>query len=385
MKILFLSSSLGAGGAERVATTLCNAWSDRGDDVTLISTFSGGGQSFYRVADGVELLSLADFTPGAKKNLAGYFRRGRALRRLVAQRQPDVLVSFLPNVNIAAIVALRTLNVPLIICERTDPSSCPAPVALRTACRLVYRFADLLSVQTESVAAAAARHYPGVRRVAAVPNPLPPGLLEHVRRGHPGRRILLSLGRLSAEKQVAKLISAFAAVAGRFDDWDLHIYGDGPLKDELQAQIALGGLSGRVMLHGMTSRPWEVMASADAFVMTSQYEGFPNAMLEAMGVGLPCVAFDCPSGPRELSGEGSDAMLVPLNDEPGLRAALAELMGNEALRLSLGMRAREAVIGKYGLASVLERWDRLFRQVGAPARRTLRGEAGMSLIKDEAI
>lgn len=384
MKILFLISSLGAGGAERVATTLCNAWSSRGDEVTLISTFSGGGQSFYRVADGVELLSLADFAPGARKNLAGYFRRGRALRRLAAQRRPDVVVSFLPNVNIAAIAALRALGVPLIIGERSDPSSCPASAMLRTARRLAYRFADLLTVQTEHVAATAAQHYPGVRQVAAVPNPLPSGLLEHVRRGHSGRRILLSLGRLSAEKQVGKLISAFAAVAGRFDEWDLHIHGDGPVKDELEAQIALGGLSGRVVLHGVTARPWEVMASADAFVMTSQYEGFPNAMLEAMGVGLPCIAFDCPSGPRELSGGGSDAILVPLNDEPALRTAMADLMGNEALRLSLGMRAREAVIGKYGLASVLERWDRLFRQVGAPARRALRGQAGIPLIKDEA-
>lgn len=382
MKIIFLASSLGAGGAERVATTMCNAWSDRGDDVTLISTFSGGGLPFYRLADAVELLSLADFAPGAKKNLGGYLARGRVLRRLVEQRRPDVVISFLPNVNVAAIFALRTLSVPMIICERSDPACYPAPFPLRAACRLAYRFADLLMVQTESVAAAATRHYPGVKRVAAVPNPLPPGLVNHVRRGHPGRRILLSLGRLSAEKQLEKLISAFAVQAGRFSEWDLHIYGDGPLKAALQKQIIVYGLLDRVMLKGMTTTPWEAMASADAFALTSQFEGFPNAMLEAMGVGLPCIAFDCRSGPRELSANGSDAILVPMNDEPALCAALTKVMGNETFRLSLGAQARESVISRFGLPSVLDRWDRLFAQVGA-SRRALPGQAGISLAESD--
>jgi GalNAc-alpha-(1->4)-GalNAc-alpha-(1->3)-diNAcBac-PP-undecaprenol alpha-1,4-N-acetyl-D-galactosaminyltransferase len=378
MKIVFLTSSLGAGGAERVAATLCNAWSARGDAVSLISTFSGGGQPFYELAEPVELLSLADFAPSAAKTPAGYFRRARALRRLVKQRRPDVIVSFLSNVNIAAVVTLRSLRIPLIVCERTDPSGGALSLPIRAGCRLTYRFADALAVQTGTVAAAAASRYPGLRQVVAIPNPLPPGLPAHARRMHRERKVLLSLGRLSAEKQVGKLIRVFAALAGAYADWDLHIYGDGPLKAELNAQVALAGLSGRIVLHGVTAQPWAAMAAADAFAMTSRYEGFPNAMLEAMGVGLPCIAFDCPSGPRELSGEGGDAILVPLDDERALGAALAEVMANETLRQTLGARAREGALRRFGLAAVLERWDCLFDRLGALPRQAAPGQVDMA-------
>lgn len=102
------------------------------------------------------------------------------------------------------------------------------------------------------------------------------------------------------------------------------------------------------------------MAQADAFVMASLYEGFPNAMLEAMGVGLACVATDCPSGPRELSRDGVDALLVGVEDQKGLSDALSRLMSNEELRLNLGQRARSSVKERYSIENVLTQWDKVF-------------------------
>lgn len=366
MKIVFLISSLDSGGAERVAATLCNAWSERGDSVTLIATFSGGGgPCFYKLSPAVEVLCLAKVVGVKPKNVFGYAQRIHALRSLIAERSPDVIVSFLPNVNVAAVISSAFLRIPVIICERSDPSVYPYPRFWALLCKLSYRFADMLTVQTESVASRVRSIYPGMGKVRAIANPLPNAILAMSAKPSGQRKILLSLGRLSPEKQIDRLLRAFAAVSPSFPDWDLHIYGDGPEKPMLEKQIHAQGLHARVILKGGTASPWKVMAGADVFVLVSAFEGFPNALLEAMGIGVPCIAFDCPSGPREISRDGKDALLVPVNDHAGLVSALRKLMDDETLRMALGKQARESVCKRFNLPRVVDRWDALFKEVGA--------------------
>jgi GalNAc-alpha-(1->4)-GalNAc-alpha-(1->3)-diNAcBac-PP-undecaprenol alpha-1,4-N-acetyl-D-galactosaminyltransferase len=365
MKIIVLTSSLSTGGAERVASTLCNSWARRGDRVTLIPTFSGGGEPFYPLSKEVELIYLAARIQGQRGKILQYKERFFMLRRLIAERLPDVVVSFLPNVNVAAILVAAGMRVPVIICERSDPSQQPYTLFWKIACRATYRFADMLTVQTAAVAKSAADIFPKVGKIRAVANPLPSEISEHLRTPDRARKILLSLGRLSEEKQVNKIIDGFSDVCNAFQEWELHIYGDGPLSNELEEIIIRRDLQHRILLKGRTNNPWAVMAGADAFVMASRYEGFPNALLEAMGIGLPCIAFDCPSGPREISNDGRDAVLVPMNDVAGLSAAMEKLMSYESFRTMLGTQARNSVHERYSLDAVLSRWDDLFREVGA--------------------
>ncbi|MBC7499707.1 MAG: glycosyltransferase family 4 protein [Herminiimonas sp.] len=365
MNILLLTSSMSSGGAERVAATLANAWSGRGGRVTLMPTFSEGGGCFYTLSPQVRLVYLADLVPAKARTVINQMLRLRALRRFIDRERPDVIVSFLPNVNVAAILASAFLRIPLIICERSDPSSFPKQGFLDKLCQATYRFADMLTVQTTSVAAKVDRLFPGVKSVRVIPNPLPTDVVSIAKAASGHRKVLLSLGRLSSEKQIDRLLDAFSAVATMFEGWDLHIYGDGPQQAALALQIEVGGLQQRVFLKGRTHTPWSVMANAEAFAMTSRYEGFPNALLEAMGVGLPCVVFDCPSGPRDITRDGEDALLVPLNDHDGLVAALTTLMGDETRRHALGRQARESVCRRFSLGEVIEQWDRLFVEVGA--------------------
>lgn len=365
MKIVFLISSLNAGGAERVATTLCNAWVARNDSVTLVPTFSGGGNPFYALDKRVELTYLSSLVPVLAGSGKRYLARLLALRRLVRECKPDVVISFLPNVNVAALAATAFTGMPCIVCERSDPSQMPIGRLWRVVCNLFYRFADVVAVQTEAVASGIGRVYSGLRRVVIVPNPLPEGLLQmRADSGAvPNRRTLLSLGRLSQEKQVGQIVDVFASLTGDFPEWDLHVHGDGPDREALQVQIDTLGLRERVFLKGQSIEPWQVMAKADAFVMNSRFEGFPNAMLEAMGVGLPCVVADCPSGPRDISADGRDALLFSPGDFQGFRAALAQIMGDSDLRLMLGKQARAAVVERYSLEAVLKTWDGLFAEV----------------------
>ena len=365
MKIIFLVSSLGSGGAERVACSLASQWVARGDKVTLIATYSGGLKSFYEFNAKVKVMLLNDLLP--RKFCIGkrYIDRLFSLRRFIFSQNPDVVISFLPNVNIAAVLATRASHIPCIICERSDPAARPIGWVWRLACRFLYRFADVVCVQTEAVAATIHTVYGGLKSIAITPNPLPVDLLPwQVKHRVTVRKSLLSLGRLSHEKRVDWIIAAFADLATRHLDWDLHIYGEGPLLEKLKAQIRHLNLQDRVLLMGTTVKPWEVMADSDAFVMASSYEGFPNALLEAMGIGLACVATDCASGPAEMSRGGTDAVLVAVNDRAGLTSALDHVMSDEVFRINLGLQARVSVRTRYDIDQVMATWDTIFASAG---------------------
>lgn len=364
MKIIFLVSSLGAGGAERVATTLCNAWAERGDVVTLVPTFSGRGECFYELSPDIGLVYLADLVPSRKRSLVNQFARLRALRKFLEAEQPDVIVSFLSNVNVAAIVASAGLGIPIVICERTDPFIFPASFLLRLGRRVTYPFADALMVQTQAVASKYKSEKWNLQQLVVIANPAPESILDVQHHGNDGEiRRLLAVGRLDEGKQFCQLIRVFAGFASLHANWNLRIVGDGSLRSELQQQVSSLGLIGRIELPGRTENIGEELAGADVFVLTSKFEGFPNVLLEAMAVGLPCVAYDCPSGPREMSMEGQVALLVPLNDEQALGGALERLMLDDDMRQSLGSRARASVIERFSLDKVLEQWDLLFNKV----------------------
>lgn len=349
-----------SGGAERVAATLCNAWAARGDSVMLVPTFSGGGRPFYPLDTNIHLIYLADLIKrpprlGSKQYLA----RIRALRSLVKESNPDVVISFLTNVNLAALAATAFTGIPCVIGERSTPFRPSLGVAWRAACKIFYRFADCVTVQTETSKQMIRRRCGGLSNVAVIPNPLPSGISQwQATPGIPRQRyILLSLGRLSPEKQIGQIIHCFNELAPEFPDWDLDIWGDGPERSTFQAQIDSLGLSPRVRLRGLSDHPFQVMAGADIFVMNSRYEGFPNALLEAMAVGLPCVASDCLSGPRDISNGGRNALLFQPNNHAELRAALARLMQDAPMRAALSLRARSSILDRYSLDEVLKRWD----------------------------
>src|SRR5262249_27398912 len=151
--ILLLLSSMGGGGAERVAGSLANAWEARGDRVTLMPTFSVRETCFYRLSPGVKLVYLADLVSTRRRTFVNQRPRLRALRRFVAATRPRVVVSFLLNVNVAAVLADIGLRVPIVVCERSDPFHTPTSRLLKLARRCTYPFADALVVQTRAVAA----------------------------------------------------------------------------------------------------------------------------------------------------------------------------------------------------------------------------------------
>jgi glycosyltransferase involved in cell wall biosynthesis len=178
------------------------------------------------------------------------------------------------------------------------------------------------------------------------------------------RRTLIALGRFGPEKGFDLLIDAFSRIAERHPWWDLWIWGDGPLRTELERQRDRLGLADRVFLPGRTSTPHEELRKADLFAMSSRREGFPMALGEAMACGLPAVSSDCPSGPRQIIRPDVDGLLVPPEDAQALASALSAVMGDDALRARLASRAPE-VLERFGLEQIMARWEALLSEIHA--------------------
>jgi glycosyltransferase involved in cell wall biosynthesis len=254
----------------------------------------------------------------------------------------------------------------------------------------VYPRASAVTVLTDNVVTPFRAMVPGVARIAVVPNPLPDELFQQTRvvADPTARRRLISVGRLHPQKNYGLLIDTFASLANEFPQWDLWIWGDGPERTQLEAQIAQRSMAGRIVLAGVTPSVWVEIARSDAFVMSSRFEGFGLALAESMALGVPAVAFDCPSGPRQLTRDGRDALLVPLGDSQAMADALRRLLADEGLRAELGRKGAISIRERYSVHAVMRIWDDLFARVGvraAPSAQTPADGGAVACATDSSV
>lgn len=304
-------------------------------------------------------LGLERPSPTAAHAIANAIRRAWFLRRAVSRSQPDVVLSFVDRTNVLVLLATVGLQAPVLVSERIDPRYNPIGRPWTLLRRLVYRRAAAVVVQTEA-AAGWARNLGGVRRVVIVPN--------GVRGNSPGSALreatVVGVGRLTHQKGFDLLLQAFAAVADRHPHWRVAIAGTGPAEQELLEQAATLEIADRVELRGWVQNPQLELEDAGIFVLSSRYEGFPNALLEALAAGAPAIAFDCPSGPADIVRDGIDGILVPPNDVDALAEALDRLMGNPDARARLSDAAR-GVAARFADEAVLARWGELVDELAA--------------------
>ena len=366
MKIALVIASLGSGGAERVMSLLANHWAERGDDVTLITLQTSASDAYTldgrvtRVA-----LGLVQDSNGLAGALANNWRRLSALRSALRHCAAEAVVSFEERTNVLAILATRGLGARLVISERTDPTVHDVGRLWNALRRIAYPFADALVVQTARLLPWARRAMLRTAAAHAIPNPL--RQLKRVR--HPGEsahaKVVVALGRLWQEKGHDVLIRAFAALAPDFADWRLIIVGEGPERDALSALAEALGVAGRVSLPGWMDVPEDALAASELFVMSSRYEGFPNALLEAMGVGLPVVSTAC-GGSEEMIEHGVNGYVVAVNDVDALAGAMRRLMADGALRARFGASAA-AASQRYSIRAIVPQWDTLLSE-SCPAK-----------------
>jgi len=376
MRITLVIGGLQGGGAERVCTNLANAWSARGNQVTLLTVSQNRAQPAYtldrrvqrrdlgwpRLANSAELnhtsiaplLRFLDHTRCSE--LIGEIPLLATLRHAILATRPSVVVAHIDITNIRGLAALPETGIPVIACEHTDTSQIS-----------IGRWQSVRGVLYRRAAAVVAPH----RRIAewlagdgarafTIPNPLvtPP-----TRDFKPTskRRRLITLTRLSQEKRPALFVRAFATIAHAFPDWDFDVYGEGPLRASIAGLID-ELTPGRIQLHGFTTAPYDTLRQADLFVSTSWVEGFGNSIWEALACGVPVVAMEAGAPIRSLVRDGIDGLIVRENNAAGLASALASLMGNDEKRQLFAMRAPE-VVQRFSMETSLQAWDELLTEV----------------------
>lgn len=368
LRITCVTLDMACGGAQRVMKALTTMLADSGHDVTL-TLFRGEAPEFFTVDPRVRRTRPLDPHPSRAHpfRLAGRLRRVTDLRRLLLGAEPEVVICFEDIPNVAVLLALAGSRVPVIACEHNDPRHHLIPLRWAVMRRIAYPWAAAVVALNDSIAAWCRTLRPRWP-VTTIPNPLEPAAAgsDDPRPDWFGPRNLVAVGRLVPQKGFDMLVEAFGRVAKSRPDWSLTILGEGPDRPALERQVRAAGLLGRVHLPGNVAEPMRILPHADAFVLSSRYEGFGMALVEAMAAGLPVVSFACPSGPPAIIRDGIDGRLVSPGEIPALAAALAGLMDDPVERRRLGAAAREAV-QRYAPARVSAQWDELLARVVRPA------------------
>lgn len=358
MKLALIIATLSSGGAERVMADMANYWVRSGWKVSLI-TFSGEElEDFYPISSAVDRIKLGLHKPSSHPlgKLLSNIQRIMTLRRVLHQLEPDAVISFLDVNNILTLLATRRMGVRVIVSERTNPAVNPFLGKFWQILRQrMYQFADSVVAQTQD----AATWIEGVcgAETTVIPNPLRTLPEIDAKR----QLMLLSVGRLDPYKGFDVVLRAFARVRCAFPDWKLVILGEGPERSVLESLSDQLGLQDVVQMPGTVSDPEVWMAQAGLVVQASRFEGFPNVLLEAMGMGAAVISSNCRSGPSDIIADGINGRLVPVNDVDTLAQAMADLMSNPDLRETLGQAARTV---KYTFKQdvIMSQWNTLLER-----------------------
>jgi glycosyltransferase involved in cell wall biosynthesis len=368
MRLLIYVHSLAAGGAERVAVNLANYWADKGWEITIV-TVASNDADFYKVNRPVKRVALEltgesrSLLIAARRNI----RRVMALKRMLWETQPDVALAVMSNANV--ILALASFGLPHICTigsEHIFPPRSPLGSIWGALRRRTYGQLDAVVALTEECAGWI-RKNTTARRVPVIPNAVCWPLPENVPKVSPAsvcpreRHLLLAVGRLTAQKDFGLLIEVFAQLAPSHTDWNLVVLGNGPDREALESKVRAAKLEDRIGIHRAVGNMADWYEYADLYVMSSDFEGFPNTLIEALAHGVAAVSFDCDTGPRDIVRQGIDGLLVPAGDVAGFTQALDRLMRDSDLRSDFAARAVEAR-ERFSIEKISTMWEELFHQ-----------------------
>lgn len=354
--VALVIGDLRGGGTQRVLTRLASYWATRGLRVCVVTLAESTGDK-YQLHSAVDRVALNSVGESRSKIVAliSNARRLFRLRGALRLTNAPVIVSFLTTTNVLTILAAAGLAARVVVSERSDPEKqqlrWPWPLLRRWS----YTYADLVTANTPG-ALVWLRSFVPASKLLLVPNPVsqPPVSVCHRDR----KKVILNIGRLSHQKAQDILLKAYAKVIEKVPDWRLTIVGGGPEKPQMLELASVLGIADRVHWIEWTDDVDSLYRSSSIFVLPSRYEGTPNALLEAMGHGLPVIVTDASPGPLEYVLDDNTGLVVPPDDVDQLVNALMRMATSETLRQRLGASARSR-IAQFDMDAVEDAWAKV--------------------------
>ncbi len=333
-KVLFYINAIHHGGAEKVLVNLANNCAATHYKTIVVTSFIDREE--YTLSSEVERLSLEKYNLG-KSFLNRNIARTIGLRKICKKEKPDIVISFMGEANFRAILATRFLRIPTLISVRNDPDKEYENFLMKVLAKALFRLADGCVFQTEE----AKNWFPNqIKKKSRI-------ILNQVDEKFFGtpyvgeRKDIVTVGRLEPQKNHRLLIRAFYRIAKRHQDVNLIIYGDGSLYTELSRYVEKLRLQERIKLKGAAMDIQEKIYDAKLFVLSSDYEGLPNAVMEAMTLGIPVISTDCPcGGPRLLLQNNEYGILVPMKDEIAMARAMDQVLKDTKLANELSQKGK---------------------------------------------
>lgn len=331
-KLLLYLGSLIKGGAERVAVNLAKYFTDEGWQVHILTKLQDKDE--YEVPEGVTRsnadLTQEELTGSRVRNL---HLRIQKLRNILKEQNPDVIVSFIGKNNFMAITAAKPLAIPVVACVRSAPEREYKKKMMYFLVNPMFKKAAGVVLQTKK---SFSFFCPAVQQKAVIlPNSLNPAFMREKYSGV-RRNTIITVGRLDDNKNQILLIHAFELIANEFPDVTLVIYGDGPARNKWEMEVQSSEFKDRIQFAGLITDVQDKIQKDRIFVLPSIMEGMPNALIEAMALGLAVISTNCPcGGPKDLIGDDENGLLVPVNDEKAMADAIRKILNTPELESKL--------------------------------------------------
>ena len=352
MKILFVVNGI-SGGASNVIQLLAMHFQQKGNQVDLL-LFSGMDVPSRYDLSQINIIELPKLLP--KRTLNSYTNVVHQIKNVNAylkEEKPDIIVSFIDNINTLTCFAAWNSDIPIIVSERINTLTNKLKLSWDILRKIAYRRSNMVVVQCSIFA----EFYNGYfkNKTEVIPNPIVYPQAKHVVKKQ-GSIHLVSAGRLATKNNYEWLINTFPEIVKRVPDARLTIYGRGGKEKELKDLIQRLGLESCVTLAGYTTHVHKKLAQADLYVMTSLQEGFPNSLCEAMAVGLPVVAFKCHEGLNDIISNGQNGFLVEMHNQEEFVEKVVQLSQDSELREKIGIQAQQ-LAEKYSEQNIYQLWE----------------------------
>lgn len=344
-RIAFVLGGMSFGGAERVISILANHYVRKGWSVDILTLLKPDCD--YALNPEIRHIHMGGRVKSRAMRAPIWFWQ---LKRYLSKEKPNVIVSFAARINLLVLGASLFIKKPrLIISERNDPMKDSRTSIVRKLTSLLYPLADVIVFQTEHAKQCFPENVQKKGRI--IINPVTPNLPV----ANMTSKRIVAVGKLMQQKNHAMLIRAFSHIAEKFPEHTLHIYGDGPMRPQLQAMIDERGLTDRAVLEGWDADISNTIADAALFVLSSDYEGMSNALMEAIAMGLPCISTDC-AGAQELIENGKEGLIIPIGDEEALIVAMKRMLEDRDFAAACGRSARQHAKA-FDTVAILKKWE----------------------------